>query len=421
MVEDEVDKYKQKAEETGDLRRYIKALEEQNTSLLERSHQVEHEYRKVLAFKTLMDSYRQQVQQLESTNMEIQKETDRLDAQVASLTDQSNYLEGERDRNIEQLQLLEDYIKELELVGTGVTLDKVLMTDEPMELHMQDKIEDNLMETNEHKNTLAERDQLRQELVKIRNGIPGSLSDQGQSVVVFRSHLLDLKKEATYLKIQTARLETKVTQGTSSVAKDPVTFQQYKVELGRIQDQLDRLVNITKIQYHDTNRMLVEANYLDGINNQSSNNGNELGLSNNDLKTIQEQTADLQTHLIHLQEDINIIQGSTWKVRDMIKLYGLLLQEMAARFALCQDSEEPSYLVSSTPRSKEEEQNLIKKQIHGVRLQSKKEQQLIISSWYDLVHKNHREMTGLSIRSTPSSWLGRQRKLLDSHLRQKVC
>lgn len=154
-TEEALDKYKRKAEETGDLRRHIKALEEQNTSLLERSHQVEDEYRKVLAFKTLMDSYKQQVQQLESSHLEIVKMKGQLDAQMTSLVDRSNFLEDERDRGAEQVQILEDHIKELELVGAGMTLDKVVsetsdeQQGELVDLECQNDIEENLKETNE--------------------------------------------------------------------------------------------------------------------------------------------------------------------------------------------------------------------------------------------------------------------------------
>ncbi|SAM07830.1 hypothetical protein [Absidia glauca] len=488
-METVLEKYKRKADESGDLRRHIKALEEQNTSLLERSHHVEDEYRKVLAFKTLMDSYKEQVQQLESSNLEILKEKNRLDTQVARLAEQCTYLENERDRNAEQVQMLEDHVKELELVGDGTTLDKVVShqgsvnigedddgdgslaqrTGESMDLDIQNDMEENLKKSNvtelrltigrlkrqikemettrgpdtnvdtnstsatkelqeakellekKHEAILSERDQLRQELAQIRNGIPDSLLNQTQTIMAFRSRILDLEKESAYLKTQSINLEKTVTQGTSSVAKDPITFQQYEKEHGCLQERLNRLEDITKMQLHDINRMLVEANYLNGINNQPSNNQDQPGMSNDDLEVIKEQNASLQIHVLHLHEEINETQGKTRKVRDMIKLYGQLLQEMTARFALGRQSEEPSTFLSRTPRSKEEEQDLLKKQIHDVRLQSRREQQLIISAWYDLARRNHREMSNLSIRSTPSSWLGRQRKILDGHLRQKLC
>lgn len=44
----------------------------------------------------------------------------------------------------------------------------------------------------------------------------------------------------------------------------------------------------------------------------------------------------------------------------MVKLYGQLLQEMTARFALTTKSEESQIASSRTPRTKEEEQDLLK-------------------------------------------------------------
>ncbi|CAO3636083.1 unnamed protein product [Cunninghamella echinulata] len=488
-MEINLDKYKQKADESTDLRRHIKALEEQNTSLLERSHQVEDEYRKVLSFKTLMDSYKEQVQQLESSNLDILKEKDRLDAQVSSLAQQCTYLENERDRNAEQVQMLEDHIKELELVGAGTTLDEVVshrgsvdldaeedddvvMNDpdnnEASKIDSRNNLEENLKKSNmtelrltigrlkrkikemeenkslslsqdinssavkdlqeakelleeSNKAITTERDQLREELAQIRNGIPDSLLNQTQTIMAFRSRILDLEKESTYLKTQTLKLESTVTLGTSSVVKDSDTCQQYEKEHARIQERLNRLEDITKMQLHDINRMLVEANYLNGINNHPEDDTHQPGMSDEDLEVIKKQNASLQIHVLHLHEEINETQGKIRKIRDMIKLYGQLLQEMTARFALTTKSEESQTTPSRTPRTKEEEQDLLKKQIHDVRLQSKQEQQFIISAWFDLARRNHREMSHLSIRSTPSSWLGRQRKILDGHLRQKLC
>ena len=124
-MENAIEKYKRKIDESADLKRQIKALEDQNSNLLERSHQVEDEYRKVLAFKTLMDSYKDQVQQLESSNREILKERNRLEEELKLMAESCAYLETERDRNMEQVQLLEEHIKELEL-GGGQTMDKVV-------------------------------------------------------------------------------------------------------------------------------------------------------------------------------------------------------------------------------------------------------------------------------------------------------
>jgi septal ring factor EnvC (AmiA/AmiB activator) len=119
---------------------------------------------------------------------------------------------------------------------------------------------------------LEERNRLRDELAQIRNGIPDSLLNQTQTIMAFRSRILDLEKESSNLKEITLRLETVVSEGTRSVAKDRASLQNFEKEHAKIQDRINRLEDITKMQLHDINRMLVEANYLNGINNNRDDN-----------------------------------------------------------------------------------------------------------------------------------------------------
>lgn len=83
-------------------------------------------------------------------------------------------------------------------------------------------------------------------------------------------------------------------------------------------------------------------------------------LISRDLEVIKEQNASLQIHVLHLQEEINETQGKIRKVRDMIKLYGQVLQEMSARFSNTRKSEEPNPLSGRSLRTKEEEYDLLK-------------------------------------------------------------
>ncbi|KAG1643051.1 hypothetical protein G6F44_004215 [Rhizopus delemar] len=472
-MESTLEKYKRKMEETSDLKRQIKALEEQNSSLLERSHQVEDEYRKVLAFKTLMDSYKEQVQQLELGNREMLKEKNRLEEELKSIAETCTYLESDRDRNMEQVQLLEEHIKELELRG-GVTLDKAMVSHRASveEGELDDEgstMEENVKKANltelrltigrlkrkikemettitlssevdhekmrqetedltahkdqiqkEYEQVVQERNRLREELKQIRNGIPDSMLNQTHTIMAFRARILDLQKESNSLKESTYQLETVVLEGTRSVTKNSEALEQFEKDHSNIQDRTNRLEDITKMQLHDINRMLVEANYLNGVNNNRSDDESfqdRPGLSDQEFEVIKEQNANLQIEVLHLQEEINVTQGKIRKVKNMIKLYNQLLQEMTIRFPNINKSDEPV----RHPRTKEEENDLLKKQIQDARLQSKLEQRLIITGWFDLVRRNHRDASNLAIRSAPSSWLGRQRKILDVQLRQKLC
>lgn len=66
---------------------------------------------------------------------------------------------------------------------------------------------------------------------------------------------------------------------------------------------------------------------------------------------------------------------------------------------------------------RDEEYEKIKKQLHETRLQSRREQQLMISAWYDLSRKSNKEI--VSAKSSPSSWLGGQRHILDNQLKRR--
>ncbi|RCI02544.1 hypothetical protein CU098_003153 [Rhizopus stolonifer] len=238
--------------------------------------------------------------------------------------------------------------------------------------------------------------------------------------MAFRARILDLQKESNNLKESTYKLEITVLDGTRSVVKNVETLEKFKTDHANIQDRLNRLEDITKMQLHDINRMLVEANYLNGVNNIKSENESfqeRPGLSDHELEVIKEQNASLQIEVLHLQEEVNVTQGKIRKAHNMVKLYNQLLQEMATRFP---NINKPEYH-SRHPRTKEEENDLLKKQIQDARLQSKLEQRLIITGWFELVRQSHRDASNLAIRSAPSSWLGRQRKTLDIQLRQKLC
>lgn len=123
---------------------------------------------------------------------------------------------------------------------------------------------------NDYSNVQQERDRLREELAQIRNGIPDSLLNQTQTIMAFKSRILDLEKESAFLKDSTLKLEADVVQGTRSVTKDSTSLQAFEKEHSKIQDRLNRLEDITKMQLHDINRMLVEANYLHGISSDNT-------------------------------------------------------------------------------------------------------------------------------------------------------
>ncbi|KAG2178072.1 hypothetical protein INT43_003325, partial [Umbelopsis isabellina] len=466
-MENAIEKYKKRLEDGADLRRQIKALEEQNATLMERNQQVEDEYRKVLSFKTLMDSYKEQVHNLENDKAEILIEKHKIEEALRKAEERCNMLEQDKARDQDQIHTLEDQLAELELGGAqsmgsladqqdSATMNTVVdtpnMEEDLQKANMAEmrltikRLEEQVLELqaksadgqNEEVNALQAKIEvssaserkwqqkhaelegryqlLEKDILKIREGIPDTLPKQMQAIKTFRARIIDLEKEGKHLSESTSAFEKRVTEATRAVSKDGATLDAFEKEYAVQQERINRLEDITKIQLHDINRLLIEANYLNGINNKSGNNPDDApGMSDKELENLKERNATLQIQVLHLQEELNETQSKIRRAREMIKLYSKLVKESLVSNMRPHDL---SY-VQKVPRTREEENELLKRQIHDVRLQSRKEQQLIISSWYELARREKRDSASLSGRPTSSSWLGRQRKILENQLKKR--
>jgi hypothetical protein len=59
----------------------------------------------------------------------------------------------------------------------------------------------------------------------------------------------------------------------------------------------------------------------------------------------------------------------------------------------------------------------LKKQLHETRIQARREQQLMISAWYDMSRRSNKEV--VNNRPYPHSWLGQQRRTSDNQLKRR--
>ncbi|KAG9018196.1 hypothetical protein FRB90_011894 [Tulasnella sp. 427] len=114
-TENVMEKYKKKLEESADLRRTVKALEEQNASLVDKNASLEEEYRKVAAFKPLMESYKSQISDLETKHSVKQKDMESLKFELDQVKTKLKISLDERTKDAEALELYQERVKELEL------------------------------------------------------------------------------------------------------------------------------------------------------------------------------------------------------------------------------------------------------------------------------------------------------------------
>lgn len=121
--ENVIEKYKKKLEEGADVRRQLKIVEGQYAELVDRNAAVEDEYKRVSAFKPLMESYKNQISELESKASDLQRDLNSTRYEKDEVTTKLRATEEARVKEKEEIDLYQERLQELEL-GNGIAKRK---------------------------------------------------------------------------------------------------------------------------------------------------------------------------------------------------------------------------------------------------------------------------------------------------------
>ncbi|KAG0360150.1 hypothetical protein BG005_011381 [Podila minutissima] len=474
-TENVIEKYKKKLEEGADLRRQIKLVEDQNHDLLERNREIEEEYRKVLAFKSLMESYKEQILVLETKTSALVKDKVQQEHELRKQGLQLLQLEAGRVRDAEQIQVLEETVKELEFSsgGGGQPLSHDLDTDMGGSPHPSN----NTMSTTSLKLRIS---QLEREVETLKE----ERQETGRSRATVLQHLLDdankskCQFEKDYLQEHQAKMtaegeldrirsgkgdqsevafalrmmlnscESELFQAKNVLTEKEVVFEQTKKELAVAQSNLsmvgdDKLAaladwkasnskeltilqrehdeqqqQLTKLEKEnkqcltELNRVLTEK---DGLS--------KLSMEQKDTMLQQERTktGQMMASMSREQlEDVNrqleeqLAQAMAQKEQYSVKL------KRAKDFTMQQDA----IIKDGQPGSpqgelisRDEEIESLKREMRTVQEQGRREQRMIASAWHDHLKRGLREaILSQHQRLAPTSWLGVQRRVFVSQL-----
>lgn len=92
-------------------------MEKQNADLVDKNASLEEEYRKVAAFRPLMDSYKTQIAELENKASTRNKEIDTLKFELEQTKVKLKVAVDERAKDSETLELYQERVRELELTS----------------------------------------------------------------------------------------------------------------------------------------------------------------------------------------------------------------------------------------------------------------------------------------------------------------
>ncbi|NXE57083.1 HOOK3 protein, partial [Casuarius casuarius] len=115
-LESQVESYKKKLEDLGDLRRQVKLLEEKNTVYMQNTVSLEEELRKANAARGQLETYKRQAVELQNRLSEESKKADKLDYECKRLKEKVDSLQKEKDRLRAERDSLKETIEELRCV-----------------------------------------------------------------------------------------------------------------------------------------------------------------------------------------------------------------------------------------------------------------------------------------------------------------
>ncbi|KAF9898212.1 hypothetical protein BX616_004335 [Lobosporangium transversale] len=380
-TENVIEKYKKKLEEGADLRRQMKVVEDQNQELLERNREIEEEYRKVLAFKSLMESYKEQILALESKNSTLAKEKNRLEYEAMQQDQRLQQLEADRLRDGEQMQLLEDKVRELEFSGgQGVPLSNDLQNMET------DDMESSLLgqRTSQTTELKLEISRLERELQTLKE----EKQDEGGSKVTVLQHLLD---DANRIK--------------SKYEQDYLKEHQDKIAL---QGELDRI----RAGKGDESEVMIAL--------RASFNACEKELADT-KKALTEVEAHIKEQLElknkYLEEKLEERDTKLERAKELITYQDNRIKELSKPTLNSDGYNEAVISLKSELAAKEEEVESLKRQMLEMQKQSRREQLLMTSAWHDQQKKSLRDnILTYHRKVAPTSWLGKQRNVFNSQL-----
>ncbi|KAJ1343678.1 hypothetical protein BSLG_001753 [Batrachochytrium salamandrivorans] len=457
-----VDKYKKKIDETIELKRSVKALEEQLVASESRNSSLEEEFRKANAMKSLVDTYKKQIGALEEKASTIHVENTKLSFLLSESDSKVKRYDAERSRDQDLIHDLQERMRDLEFsadigtkfateiatseeAGTGdaIKSHKIVQLEQEIARLRQERSDDSvklnkvivletLLEDTNRLKTKLEEDYRR--MVEVNMGLESQLKEPHihNSMGTLDSGIMD--KLNTY-EAENARLKARLSIPGSVDGAAKGTVSQGSSDSDQMRKKMDQLLADNRSQSVRINNILIEKESLQSIQIDLKERMQHIERVNSELRSslaameTKGQSSDETTQklgtatqrLVQLTDQNVHLQDSLKKAKEHI-----LNQEKKIRNL--QESDQKEYFnealqsLQSTMKLKEMELERAKKEVADTRAASRREQRLVVSAWYELGTKIQQKTPGSRAKdSAPSSWLAQQRQNLDtSHAARKL-
>ncbi|KAF0432304.1 hook-domain-containing protein [Gigaspora margarita] len=398
------EKYRKKLEETADIRRTLKAMEQENRQLVERNQMVEDEYRKVAGYKSLMENYKKQIDALQVEKAELITQNHKLEFENKHMRSKIEAYEVAHARDMETIHLLEDRVREMELGdGERLQLEEDKTEEERNIVSIGDEMSD-AAKGNTMTSLRLKVIELEREIARLREGKPADGNSDAELLI-----LQNMLEDAN-------RAKNKLQKDYDKVQKEKISLES---ELRIQQNGSTSNGKSFESELTETKRKLIEAQ----VKLNQTEKGDELTTLESRIKELEAEKEEMKSHNDELNSLIKSLEG---KSEDDLKSQNIqLLQKnkefkkfIASQHEIIKDFDSYKTTFDAEKKAYAEEIALLKQTNEEEKRRVAKEMSLITSAWFSMGRRIQGDSVFLQ-RQTPSSFLGQQRALLDTQLKRR--
>lgn len=125
---------------SSELNCHLKNLEEENASLVNTNSSLEADLKKAVAFKSLFDNYKSQIESFEKQTADQATEITELNHQLEVTQHQLESLQSTYEQHQEELQLSQEKLREIELTGVISSNGEGLKRNAPGDMSLGDEL-----------------------------------------------------------------------------------------------------------------------------------------------------------------------------------------------------------------------------------------------------------------------------------------
>jgi len=435
------EKYKKKLDEGMDMKKRVKALEDENLSLRSQQTDIENEYKKMKAYKPLLDSYKDQVKQLGDQNSVLMIEGSRAEFERREYQVKLERLEQEKKAASELNNNLEDRLREIELAGgdliSGETLAGELdgrsdsedsssqLRYKVVQLERQlEKFKGSASENSEQRillleNLLVDSNRLKskfeddylvlyQRNLGLENEVKQMSSDSG-------SRALQIELEEKEQEISTLR--QRLSTGGSAVSTDSAL----SADLSKARQQLEHAQSQLRISEAKINKLSAEKENLVesaiDLKNRlttESKNSSEMRAILASLESGKDETeegavlANTTQHLVKMQQQNEALHHALKQAKDRIQSFEKMIKESSSKDTNSKAYVEAMAAYEAAIREKDLEISRITDELKSMRIAVAREQRLMAAAYHSLGMQTQKAMGGAG--NIKGTWLANQRK-----------